>query len=320
MPGHAVRSYYVCYCSSMNETVRVFVGSDFHCGSLSGLTPPSYDAEPADTESALFSIWRERREFYNRFAHEVERFQPFDIAIFNGDLIDGDQSRSKGQELLEPDRLQQANMAISIVKKVGAPVNYFTHGTAYHTGPEAEDYEQIVADAFDAKIENEINVDVGGVVINAMHHVSTTQNVNTRNNGLGKAAADLTYRVGRGDLVRLPDLAFRGHRHYYGRSDDGEVDVIGLPALQFTNGAKWARSFTIPQTFGFCVVEVEEGEYQVILRQWKSVSVESELVELVNRASDEEREAVMEILRSSKPYTEGAVPRDGLLMKFREGR
>ena len=94
---------------------RVFVASDSHCGHRVGLTPTPYQSRgDSKWEKLQFMLWA-------WFKEEVEKFKPYDIAILNGDLIDGKGYRSGGSELITADRMMQTRIAFDAFRIVEAP-------------------------------------------------------------------------------------------------------------------------------------------------------------------------------------------------------
>jgi hypothetical protein len=287
---------------------RVLIMGDTHCGSSSGLTPPSYDAEPGDKESSAFQLYELRRWHWGEFTSALARFSPFDVCLANGDLIDGTQKKSNGFDLIEQDRLKQANMATQIIKTVDAKQHAFTLGTPYHTG-DSEDFEQVVAGEFGCQAKKSIVLDVNGVKIQATHHAAGSQNPGTRQNRLGVEAAVIRKRFFEGRAQKI-DLFFRSHAHYSGSYRDGGLEGWRVPSLQLVNTSKYGRSFGMDLDYGFLVADIYgPGAFNVQEVTWKPEIPEDDLQIVVEAAHKERRKANTEILSKPVPYHGKVVPR-----------
>lgn len=286
---------------------RVMIMGDTHCGSTSGLTPPSYDSEPADKTSSDFQLYELRRWHWDEFSSSIARFGPFDVCIANGDLIDGTQRKSNGLDLIVQDRIAQADMAQAILHKVNAARYAFTLGTPYHTG-DVEDFEQLVANEFGCEAKKAVIVKVNGVTIQATHHAQGSQNPGTRQNRLGVEGAVIRkrYYEGRGEKI---DLFFRSHAHYTGSYRDGGLEGWRVPSLQLVNTSKYGRSFGMDLDYGFLVADVYgPGAFSVQEVTWKPDIPETDLEVIVDGAARERRKANTEILSVPVPV-HGNVPR-----------
>lgn len=287
-----------------NDFVRVLIMGDTHCGSVSGLTPPAREMTP-EQGTEQYELYELRRWLYSSWANALEPFRPFDVAIFNGDLIDGDQSRSSGWELLEVDRLQQAEMAKHLVRQVGASVNKFVMGTAYHTGPD-EDYEALVANEFDERIQKEVVLTVRGTTFHATHHVSGSSLAHTRQNALGREINDMLVRLAKRRIdADWVHILVRSHCHYGGSISDHGMTAYRVPALQLANGHKWARRFASGTLdYGILVVDVYgEGRFQAYPIPFVLPPREATLLDdgLIEAASEEMRQSGIEALLRNPP-------------------
>ena len=76
------------------NSVRVIVISDTHCGHEYGLTPPAWHRKLADRALA------ESIDNWNWFKQMVDRMRPYNVLIYNGDAIDGRGEKSESSELI----------------------------------------------------------------------------------------------------------------------------------------------------------------------------------------------------------------------------
>ena len=86
---------------------KIAVVSDFHCGHAVGLTPPEWNHRG---EKVKFSSIRQ--ECWDFFSSQAKKYGPFDVVIDNGDNIDGKGTKAEGVEIIFPDRMEQAEMAV----------------------------------------------------------------------------------------------------------------------------------------------------------------------------------------------------------------
>jgi hypothetical protein len=246
-----------------HRTMRILVIGDTHCGSSTGLTPPSFDSTPPE-ESFDKDIYQLRRWLWARFDDEIARFLPFDVAIWNGDLIEGSQYKEAGAGLLGDmhDPQDQVRMANQIVKKVGATHNRFTYGTAYHV----ESFERTIADEFGSSISKELLETFDGVTIHAMHHIGGSANSMNRTSGLVTEATKLMHRLyGTGNTV---DILVRNHRHLSAQANNNGIDCFSVPALQLPTRSQYGRKFSGKLGFGFLVIDTNAGAYTAKIVDW----------------------------------------------------
>ena len=213
----------------MKKHKRVVVVSDFHSGHIVGLTPPGWDAE---TEHAqLQKAYSMRRHIFDFYAKTLKELQPIDIVIADGDLIEGKNEKQGGTELIEADRLQQADMAAECILLAKAKTVLIAYGTGYHTGRD-EDVEVAVAKATNAlKIGSRDDIDVSGTIINYRHFISGSQVPHGRYTALAREQLWNTLWGERGEYPKA-DIILRAHVHYHGYIGAPGWLAMTLPALQ----------------------------------------------------------------------------------------
>jgi len=242
---------------------RLFVGNDTHCGHFAGLTPPEWHF-PLD--GARAEIGQLQRELWGWFTGTVDALKPFDGAAWIADLIDGAGHRSGGTELITTDRYEQCEMAKAVVRHVGAKYNRFVYGTPYHTG-DAEDFEKIVADAFDAKITDQAWIERHGIVFHLKHHIGGTSIPHGKGTALMK---DMLWNLLWAEMEAQPkaNVYLRGHTHRYIGIDDigprgGPRMGFCLPALQAAQTKFGGRRCSGIVHFGFMHFDIfKTGEIQ----------------------------------------------------------
>lgn len=236
---------------------RVFAGGDTHCGSKVGLTPPGWWYSLTGNQK---QIGRQQRELWDFYSKQVDALKPFDVAIFNGDLIDGTGSRSGGTELITTDRLEQVAMAAHVVKHVGAEKVVMTYGTPYHAGTD-EDIEEIIAEELpEAEIHGHAFIGVHGWVFDVKHKVGSSTVPHGRHTAM---AREHLWNVlwSEADGALKSDIILRSHVHYHNFC--GGPDWLGmtLPALQGLGSKYGVRQCSGVVDFGFVTFEVTQESY-----------------------------------------------------------
>lgn len=258
---------------------RVGVFSDTHCGHIAGLTPPTYQLNLQHPRFSNFAKFQ--NEIWKWFNNEIEKLKPFDVALWNGDLIDGKGIKSGGTELITPDRNIQANMASEIISLVGANKNVITYGTAYHTG-QNEDFEEVVANEIDAEaIKSELNFDINGVILNAKHHISNSTSPYGHGTPLLKDQLFQMLRAEQEEQTKA-DIVIRSHIHNYIRIDNRNGTALITPALQGSMTKYGTRRCVQLVDFGFIYIDIYSGrEYYIYPRIMKPRSQVNELIKLM---------------------------------------
>lgn len=236
---------------------KVLILSDMHCGHVTGLTPPAYQRR-SNTEHKWNKYVSVQKNIWKWFTKEVLEHGPYDHCIVNGDCIDGPGSRSGGSELITTDSLEQANIAIEILKTLPVKKFTMTYGTAYHTG-QCEDFEQVVAKALKAKIGSHEWVTINGAIFDVKHHLSSSSIPYGRTTALSKEAYQNALWAARGEQPQA-DVLLRSHVHYYSqaitRIGNTLVTAVSTPALQGYGSKYGARRCSAPVDIGFLVAHV----------------------------------------------------------------
>jgi len=257
---------------------RVFMGGDTHCGHMAGLTPSPFHLQLDHPKFDKFAIFQ--RETWAWFENAIRKLQPFDIAVWNGDMIDGKGTRSGGSELLTPDRTVQVEMATDIVNFVGAKKVVMTYGTPYHAGQE-EDFEGLIATATGAvAIKDELNIDIEGVVFNVKHQTgSSSVPYSTATAPL----KDQLYQALWAEFEEREsaDIVVRSHIHEYIQINNRRGSVIVLPALQGAMTKFGGRRCVKLVDYGFAYVDIfTDGSYEIVPVRFKPESQKSKVLVL----------------------------------------
>ena len=201
---------------------RVIFVQDTHCGHWTGLTAPEYQ-----TDTVPFSDFR--KEAWVWFSNVVELMKPFDFAVYNGDLIDGKQSKGGGLELLTNDRFEQVRMAVAIHNKVNPVKSIVIRGSKYHVGSE-ENFEDDFADRIGANVYNRFLGDIAGKVFDIRHKIGRSAIPHGRMSPLSRQV--LWSRLRDEKTGVKADVIVRAHVHYHIYLEENGVIAFTTPALQ----------------------------------------------------------------------------------------
>lgn len=246
---------------------RIGVFSDLHCGHRAGLTPPGYQWMN-DTPDPIHNKFADAQaDMWARFKSDLDRVKAehsIDIAIINGDSIDGKGTKSGGTELITTDRKDQCIIAARCIREIDAETILMTYGTGYHVGND-EDWERDVAEAVDAlKIESHGLYEIEGLVLDARHFVSSSIIPHGRFTALARENLWANIWADRYPGSK-PDILIRSHVHYYGFCGDAEWMGMTTPALQGMGSKFGSRICSGKVDFGFIIIDINQGDYR-----WKA--------------------------------------------------
>lgn len=239
---------------------RVVVISDLHGGHRSGLTSPIWwMPKGAPGELGYFAL--QQREVWGWYAGKLQELQPIDVLVVNGDAIDGPGKKSGGTELITTDMRHQCMIAADCIKEAKAKEVHIVAGTPYHTSPDGDDWEAVLADMVGAaSFRRRLYLNVEGVVFDFKHKVSGSTVPHGRSSAIKKDAlwsaiwAD-HYKTPRGNVL------VRSHVHYYDFNGNRKVMGVVTPALQ-----SWGSKYGEAQCMGIVDIglihfDVENGAY-----------------------------------------------------------
>ena len=239
--GHMWRDY--------NKKARrkriIFIG-DTHCGHLTGLTPPDFQIEAKPYADF-------RRESWIWYNNVIELMKPFDYAVFNGDMIDGKQSKSGGLELLYNDRFDQVKMATEIANKIAAPKNVVIRGTKYHVGSE-ENFEDEFAYRISAKVYDRFLGNIGGKIFDIRHKIGRSAIPHGRMTPLSRQV--LWSRLRAEKTGTKADVIIRNHVHYHVYLEENGIIAMTCPALQGAS-AYGSQECDGETDYGLIIMDIE---------------------------------------------------------------
>jgi hypothetical protein len=225
-------------------------------------------------------LYEIRRMCWDWLHKEIQALGPVDLAIWNGDLIDGKGPKSGQTELLTADRGAQTDMAAAAIDAIGAPANMLAYGTPYHTG-NLEDWEnEVAAKAKNvAKIGGTDWVTVHGTVIGYRHHCSRSSIPHGPFTLIAKQKLWEGLWAERGEYPDS-DILIRSHVHYHCFCGGPGWVAMTTPALQ-GYGSKIARRSDGVVDFGFVWLEIwGKGDFQWQVKTLKLRAASDAVIEL----------------------------------------
>lgn len=206
---------------------RVVVISDTHCGHMVGLTPPGWQS----LSGSLEKFGEMQKAVWSFYSGWMEKLQPIDLLIINGDCIEGKGERSGGTELIEADRGEQVKMSVRCIEEARAEKIVIVYGTPYHTGA-TEDFENQVADGVRAwKIGGHEWIDVNGVIFDCKHFIGSSSVPHARHTAPARDALwNKLWSID--DQQPRADYIIRSHVHYYTVQGDKDFTAFTTPAFQ----------------------------------------------------------------------------------------
>jgi hypothetical protein len=239
---------------------KILLISDTHCGHIAGLTRPKWLSEEAQGKplgKLSVALW-------NWFEKEVRANGPYDVIIHNGDMIDGKGKKSGGTEQITCDLEEQCDMVIDLLrwlpKRKGCEF-IMTYGTPYHTSPDGEDWENVIAQTMNATIKSQLWVDIEGVVFDLKHQPAGNSNVpHGRHTGVAK---DRLWNLlhNERDMQPRSNCLIRSHVHHHHFCGGPEWMGMTTPALQAAGSKYGERRCVGIVDFGFVTFTVDKGKY-----------------------------------------------------------
>lgn len=217
------------------------VVSDLHVGSIFGLLPPDFVTsagalQPQNVgQKHLWECWLRLGEWFGK--------NKINGLVINGDVIDGDQRAQRGTELCLPilkDQVEAAHRVIgALVTKCGNIPIYVIQGTEYHdqkacTAADAL-AEMLGAETYyglgtGKRSREMLDLDVEGVVINIMHHISASvglyQATAPDREGVWSALAGKEGKANRADCL------VRSHVHRFTHLEYSSKHIVVTPCFQ----------------------------------------------------------------------------------------
>jgi len=244
---------------------RLLVVSDLHCGHKAGLTP-----------EGKFQIYEDQVVFWGKYKKLIQKIQPVDICVCNGDAMDGTGERSGGTEQVTTDFNAQIEMAAECLRIAKAKQYFLTHGTQYHTGSKGQDLEIQLANRINGRVESQLFLDVNGLKFHVKHKIASSSIPHGRFTPLARAKMWNLYWSEFNETPKV-NIFIRSHVHYWEFCGGHKWLAMTTPALQ-TWGTKYGkRECEGTVDWGFVVIDVfKNGQFKVspfVDRESKSVDI-----------------------------------------------
>jgi hypothetical protein len=233
-------------------TKKLLVFSDPHCGHLCGLTPSRWnprsdrDNEAADYRDVLYS-WTQK---------EIAAFGKVDVAVLNGDAVDGTGRRSGGTEQITTDTNEQAFMCVDWMKTVRTKAWFMTYGTPYHTGDQ-NDIEDVIAREMGCEIAGTMDLSLNGRVFNFKHKIGGSQIPHGRATSVLRDKMWNQLWALRGEYP-MADVVIRSHVHAAIAVDAPDGIAMITPALQGYGSKYGTRQVSGTVDFGLTYFEITD--------------------------------------------------------------
>lgn len=240
---------------------RLVVVSDFHCGHRVGLTPPSWRCVQWKEDKYRHSFYQMQKQIWEFYKKTLKSLQPIDTLLVNGDCIDGKGERSGGTEIIEPEITGQVEMAIQCIELAKAKKVVMTHGTPYHVGV-TSDFENAIASAVNAHIGGHEWLEIGGVVFDCKHSVSSSIIPHGRTTSIKREKLwnDL-WSLEEGQEQPRADVLIRSHVHYHEYSGNPNYLAMTTPAMQGFGSKYGTRLCTGVVHVGLVHFDISKGGY-----------------------------------------------------------
>lgn len=217
--------------------------SDTHCGSDVGLMPPPntfklYDGA-GNTQNPLQKIMWEVYQDHLKQALLKLKGVPF-VLVLNGDMVDGVHHKST-EALVKV--IDHSRCAVACLKPIaneairsGGKV-VMVMGTECHTNRDEQGIGKELGcvspkDRQDLYAFDGVDMTINGVLVNALHHISTTSRAYLEASGLSISMGNAILNRAR-DKQPVPQVFLRAHRHTAGFYSDGRSLIAVQGAYQF---------------------------------------------------------------------------------------
>ena len=236
---------------------RLVIVSDLHCGHRAGLCCPGYQYALQDASESRRAWAQLQRELWQWYAATLRALQPIDWLVCNGDAIDGRGSRNNGVELITPDLSQQADMATAALEEARASKYLLIGGTPYHSDPDGEAWEAIIAERLGAIFGGHEWLDINGCVFDFKHKVGSSSVPHGRHTAISRERMWNVLWHER-DWAPLSRVIIRSHVHYHEFSGNPTHLAMTTPALQGPGSSYGIRQCSGVVDFGLIHFDIDE--------------------------------------------------------------
>ncbi len=239
---------------------RLLIVGDMHCGHSFGLTHPRWQVLPQNTApQRKRQVAKYQKEVWEWLEGEVKKLRPIDYLAVMGDAIDGKGKKSRGVEISFPDLGDQVDMACDVIEWFRAKKVVMIRGTPYHVG-KGTSSEDAIAKEVKAAIEDQIFLDIHGLILDLKHHVGRSAVPHGQHTAIARERMVDALEAERG---RFPhsDVTVRAHVHYHRYAGGPGWLAMTCPALQGPS-IYGNRIMSGDTDFGFLVFDIaKDGGY-----------------------------------------------------------
>ena len=248
------------------KRVLLAVVSDLHVGSTVAICPPGGIAledggryQPNVAQVWIWDQWLRYRDIlagYRKAGWKV-------VLLVNGEFVDGLHHESTQLATNSPEIMAAAAIEVMMPLVNASDVLYATRGTEAHSGKGAAS-DFAIARELGAVIDPDSGqcaayqwkIDVGGVIVDAAHHVSGGTRMTTRGNNIRAEMQDAIL------AGCAPDIMIRSHVHNY--ADTGRMfwpkQACVTPAWQLKSAFAHRVTRLPAREVGGVVFEIEDGK------------------------------------------------------------
>ena len=200
--------------------------SDTHCGAKTGLsTRPSNNIQ-----RKLLGLYKETVEWMGRV----------DYLVHLGDIIDGDDIKSK--DLSEHDLPEQIQDGCALLEMIDAGEYFLLAGTPYHVSQSAQMWDKMVVNLLNkggrkASYHQKLKLKVDWFYCQCRHKIGSSGIAHGRYTAPARSkawdATNAAIKSSRtGKAAKLANLLVFGHVHYWTYAEDAIGTAVTLPCWQ----------------------------------------------------------------------------------------
>ena len=221
-----------------NSSKSIVGWTDVHDGATTALcSAEPYNSE-LDTTIKLNKIQKTLRHAWLDSIDELE--QKPDLVVLNGEPIDGANKKQIGQQSWSTNLEDQMNDFMRLAKEIPYKNIMFIRGSLYHTGLDATNFEEILANRLNAvkyraygghgATDDFAFVEMYGKVFNFAHHIGFNKSPAYRTTALAREMAGMHFEH---DKLGRADFIIRSHVHYFVHIEFVNTHGILTPAWKY---------------------------------------------------------------------------------------
>lgn len=246
---------------------EILLLSDLHVGSLWGLWPPDYEVQdPRSGEWIRFVQNRTQEKLWKHWLSMLKAVNP-EIIIFNGDLVDGQQRRANGREVVTSRIEWQAEALLQVIDTLPRDIPwYFTAGTDYHEMPDGQPVEQWIAGKLGAEFGDDLLIDECGIRLHVGHPIPVSSSSwQYRTTPLARDLLLLALNSAEERYGKV-DVAVRSHAHYFCQAGFSSQLGVITPCWQTRTPYAVKKDLISPPDIGYVSLLVHDRKNIMVNR------------------------------------------------------